>query len=134
MKHIVFLGIRNKRGPRRKTTAYKNNRSQDQRNLFYVYLLHFFFRFILSFSSIVNILFTTMVDISNSINQIVDSVKDINLSSRQQQTLGVIAAATAVTSFSLYKLFFQVLIYYYYTIIILPFSLTLCFSLFTNIN
>ena len=77
-----------------------------------------------------------MVDISNSINQIVDSVKDINLSSRHQQTLGVIAAATVVTSFSLYKLFFQVLIYYYNTITILPFSLTLTLylSLFTNIN
>ncbi|KAI9495644.1 cytochrome P450 [Zychaea mexicana] len=48
-----------------------------------------------------------MIVIPSSFSQLVDSVKDINLSTRQQQTIGVITAAAVVTSYSLYKLWNQ---------------------------
>ncbi|KAI9268108.1 cytochrome P450 [Phascolomyces articulosus] len=43
--------------------------------------------------------------IPSSFDQIIDYVKDINLSSRQQQTIGLITAATVISSFTFYKLF-----------------------------
>ena len=43
--------------------------------------------------------------IPSSLDQIIDTVKDINLSSRQQQTIGLLTAATVITSYTFYRLF-----------------------------
>ena len=45
-----------------------------------------------------------MIAISNSIDQFLNLIKDINLSIRQQQSIGVITAAVLVTSYSIYKI------------------------------
>ncbi|KAI7850426.1 cytochrome P450 [Circinella umbellata] len=43
--------------------------------------------------------------IPSSLDQIIETVKDINLSSRQQQTIGLLTAATVITSYTFYRLF-----------------------------
>ncbi|KAI8144566.1 cytochrome P450 [Fennellomyces sp. T-0311] len=48
-----------------------------------------------------------MIVVPSSINQILDTIKDINLSSRQQQSVGVITAAALVTSYTIYKLWLK---------------------------
>ncbi|KAI9495643.1 cytochrome P450 [Zychaea mexicana] len=45
--------------------------------------------------------------IPSSLDQFIGSVKDIDLSSRQQQTIGLITAATVVTSYTFYRLLFK---------------------------